>query len=132
MNYILVALATLVPLAVLDSVWLGIMRGWYQTRLSHLFATNVVWLPIVLFYTMYALALAYFVVSPAYAFGWPLWKVFLVGAFIGLIAYGTYDFTNHATLRDWPTVVTIVDLGWGVFISGASSLFAILIIKLFS
>ena len=132
MNYFIIALITLIPLAVLDSVWLGIMRGWYQTKLSHLFAQNVVWLPIVLFYVMYALALAYFVVSPAYAFGWPTGRVFLTGAFIGLIAYGTYDFTNHATLRDWPTIVTLVDMAWGIFISGAASVVAVLLVKLFS
>ena len=33
---------------------------------------------------------------------------------LGLVAYGTYDLTNQATLRDWPAAVTAADLGWGV------------------
>ena len=38
-----------------------------------------------------------------------LWR----GAVFGLCAYGTYDLTNQATLRDWPWMVTLIDLAWG-------------------
>ena len=42
------------------------------------------------------------------------WRgAFWRGAVFGLTAYGTYDLTNQATLRDWPTIVTIIDLAWG-------------------
>ena len=42
------------------------------------------------------------------------------GALFGLVAYATYDLTNQATMRDWPWRVTLVDLAWGAFVTGAS------------
>ena len=43
------------------------------------------------------------------------------GAVLGLIAYGTYDFTNYATLKQWPLTMVIVDLIWGTFITGVAA-----------
>jgi uncharacterized membrane protein len=43
----------------------------------------------------------------------------LRGAAFGFVAYATYDLTNHATLRNWPTLVTIVDMAWGTFLTAA-------------
>jgi uncharacterized membrane protein len=43
------------------------------------------------------------------------------GALFGLIAYATYDLTNLATLKDWPLIVTIVDLAWGAVLAGSVS-----------
>ena len=43
------------------------------------------------------------------------------GALFGLVSYGLYDLTNHATLRDWPAVLTIVDITWGVVICGTTA-----------
>ena len=35
------------------------------------------------------------------------------GAALGTFAYATYDLTNLATVKDWPWIVTVVDLAWG-------------------
>ena len=35
----------------------------------------------------------------------------------GLITYATYDLTNLATLKDWPVLLSIVDMLWGTFLS---------------
>jgi len=40
-------------------------------------------------------------------------KVLILGALFGLITYATYDLTNLATVKDWPLIVTVVDLVWG-------------------
>jgi uncharacterized membrane protein len=45
-----------------------------------------------------------------------------LGALLGLVAYGTYDLTNHATLRDWPLSLTIADMAWGSFVTSMSAL----------
>ena len=42
-----------------------------------------------------------------------------LGALLGLVAYATYDLTNQATLRGWPWRVTLADLCWGTFVTGA-------------
>ena len=54
-----------------------------------------------------------------------------LGAFLGLVAYGTYDLTNMATLKDWPRDFAIVDIIWGPFVSGVSAAAGTVILKLF-
>jgi uncharacterized membrane protein len=44
------------------------------------------------------------------------------GALFGLITYATYDLTNLATLKDWPLLVTVVDLAWGAVLAGSVSI----------
>ena len=44
-------------------------------------------------------------------------RALLFGALFGLIAYATYDLTNLAVLREFPTFVAVVDMAWGATIS---------------
>ena len=44
-----------------------------------------------------------------------------LGAVLGLVIYGVYDFTNYATLRDWPLTLVFVDVAWGAVICGATA-----------
>ena len=55
----------------------------------------------------------------------PMREVILRGALFGLVTYATYDLTNLATLRDWPLLLTIVDLMWGTFLTAATSAVAV-------
>ena len=41
------------------------------------------------------------------------------GTLFGLVVYGVYDFTNYATLRQWPFVLTVADVAWGTVASAA-------------
>lgn len=38
----------------------------------------------------------------------------MFGALFGFFTYATYDLTNLATLRDWPVLVAVVDIAWGM------------------
>jgi uncharacterized membrane protein len=61
-----------------------------------------------------------FVVVPGLergSLGATLWR----GALFGLVTYATYDLTNLATVKDWPVLVTVVDMGWGTLLSLAVS-----------
>jgi uncharacterized membrane protein len=51
----------------------------------------------------------------------------LYGALFGLIAYATYDLTNLATIKDWPVIVTVVDLVWGMVVAGLVSVISFFI-----
>lgn len=120
-----VVLATVITL---DLLWLGvIMRDFYKVKLGHLMSGDVVWGAAIVFYLIFAAGLTYFAVIPS---GY-LAKAWWLGALVGLIAYATYDLTNHATLRDWPIVVTIVDILWGMVLSGTAATAGYLAIKLF-
>lgn len=54
------------------------------------------------------------------------------GAIFGLVTYATYDLTNLATIKDWPLIVTIVDLAWGATIGAAVGYVGLLASRLLS
>lgn len=97
--------------AVADLLWVGLIsRGFYTKHIGYLLG-EVRWVPAILFYLLFTLGFTYFVTYPLAAE--PLHKAILAGAFFGLVAYATYDLTSNALIRDWPVVVTIVDMIWG-------------------
>ena len=129
MNNIVVSYGvSLLVLAVIDGLWLTLfMKSFYLKNLSHLFASSFVALPAVLFYLTYPLGVSVLVVEPNLTASWH--HVLLRGALLGFVAYGAYDFTNHATLKDWPLLVTVVDLAWGTFATAFTSLATFLIVR---
>ncbi len=44
-------------------------------------------------------------------------EAFVGGALLGLLAYGTYEFTNKAVIKDWPWTMVAVDTVWGVILT---------------
>ncbi len=110
-------LAALVSSALIDGVWLFfVARGFYAKQIGHLMADSPHWMPVAIFYPLFSAALVYFAVMPGIATG-SLARTVLMGAAFGFVAYATYDLTNHATLKDWPLVMTLVDILWGTFLS---------------
>lgn len=120
--------AVLVPLVILDAVWILILaKSFYTEKLGFLFSNNFNLVPAGLFYPTYALALLLLTVLPAVSTSsWieALWR----GALFGLAAYATYDLTNQTTIANWPTIVTMVDIGWGVLVTTLTSVIAYFII----
>lgn len=126
MKTFLVAYAsTLLVLLAIDVVWLTVMgKRLYPKRIGHLMSDKPKLIPAGIFYLVYALGPSLLVVIPAVNESTGYLEVFLYGALLGLVAYGTYDLTNQATLKEWPTLVTLVDLAWGTLLTGAVSLLA--------
>lgn len=123
--------ATLVPFLILDGLWLGLVaRNFYKTQIGFLMSESPQWWAAILFYALYVGALSYFVVTPHLSDS--VLRIFLNGAFLGLVAYATYDLTNQAVVKNWPLVVTVVDLAWGAFLSGAVSVIAVMIVRFFA
>jgi len=120
-QFILLYLVTLAVFFLVDMVWLGVVsKGFYRKHLGPFMGPKVVWPAAVLFYLLFIVGLIVFVVRPALVRGEPL-QALLLGGLFGLISYATYDLTNLATLKDWPLVVTIVDLAWGTVLGGLVS-----------
>ena len=114
-------LITLAIFFVIDLVWLGIVaKTFYRKHLGYLMAPKVGWPAAILFYLLFIAGLVVFAVRPAVVAGAPL-KGLLLGAFLGLVSYATYDLTNQATVKDWPLIVTVVDLVWGTTLGGLVS-----------
>jgi uncharacterized membrane protein len=127
-QYLYLYLLTVPLVALFDLVWLGFLaKDFYQTKLAYLLGP-VNWPGAIVFYCMYAGGILLFAVSPALT-GGVLLKASILGALLGLFAYATYDLTNYATIKDWPLSVVIVDILWGVFLTGSVSALSFLIGK---
>ncbi|GFE66902.1 DUF2177 family protein [Litoreibacter roseus] len=77
--------------------------------------------PALAFYLFFVIGVIWFVSAPAIFNDKTLVWVFLNAAFLGALAYGTYEFTNLATLRDWSWTMVATDLTWGTFLTGFSA-----------
>jgi uncharacterized membrane protein len=131
-TFIIAYLSSILPMLAIDGVWLATMsKRFYMVRLGSIMAPSPRLAPAALFYLVYNLGIALLVVVPAVDHHTAMFKVLLYGALLGLVAYGTYDLTNQATLREWPKVVTIVDLVWGALLTGGVSVIAVAVTRLF-
>lgn len=97
----------------IDMVWLGLVaKNFYQQQIGFLMKTDINWLAAIIFYLLFIVGLVIFVIQPALDKN-SLQHALIYGALFGLITYATYDLTNLATLKDWPILVTVVDMIWG-------------------
>ena len=105
----------------LDGIWLGVlMKNFYRDQLAPIvrladggIAPN--WPAAFVVYALLGAGIALFVVPRAATVS----LAAAYGALFGLVVYGVYDFTNYATLRQWPFVLTVADVAWGTVASAA-------------
>lgn len=105
----------------IDIVWLTLIaKNFYAKYIGYLMAKNPNLLAALVFYLIFIAGLVFFVITPA--LDKKMWTyALLAGVFFGLVTYATYDLTNLATVKNWPIIVTIADLIWGMFVSAAVS-----------
>lgn len=117
MRYLKLYLVSLAAFLAIDMLWLGLVaRSFYQQQLGFIMASSVNWLAAIIFYLLFILGILFFVLVPGLESG-SLKATLLRAALFGLITYATYDLTNLATLKDWPVLLSVVDLIWGTFLS---------------
>jgi len=105
----------------LDYLWLGhVARDFYAQQLGDLLRDPPQLGIATLFYLAYVAGIVFFAVQPALR-GAGLWQAVLYGALLGLLAYGTYDITNLATIKGWPVAVSLADMAWGTFVSAITA-----------
>src|SRR5512136_277741 len=106
----------------IDMIWLVLVaKNFYQEHIGFLMKPDINWPAAVIFYLLFIIGLVIFVISPAVEkHSWV--HALLFGALFGLITYSTYDLTNLATMKDWPLLVTVVDLIWGTVLASSVSL----------
>lgn len=110
-----------------DMIWLGLVaKNFYAKQIGFLLKPDVNWTAAIIFYFMFIVGLVLFVISPAME-KHSLMHALLFGALFGLITYATYDLTNLATMKDWPMLITFVDLAWGAVLSASVSSIAYII-----
>ena len=75
--------------------------------------------PAALFYVLYIAGMIWFAVRPGLESG--VGTALLNGALLGGLCYATYDLTNQATLKVWPSYITVADIAWGAFATGTTA-----------
>ncbi len=109
-----------VILLVLDILWLGVVaKSLYQAEIGPLLKKEFDLTAAIAFYALYVVGLTGFVLMPAQDHG-SIVKAALFGALFGLVAYGTYDLTNLATLNGFTVRIAMIDMAWGSFVSAVT------------
>jgi uncharacterized membrane protein len=131
MTHLIAYLSVLLSMAAIDAVWLKVMKGFYVEHIGHLMAQKPTLIAGAVLYLLYAVGVTTLIIMPALNSGSSFLRVFLLGLLFGLVAYGAYDLTNQATLKEWPIIVTIVDMAWGALITGTIAVIGLYIARLF-
>jgi uncharacterized membrane protein len=106
---------------VIDMIWIGVVaKNFYRAQIGALMKPDINWAAAIIFYLIFIAGLVVFVIAPAMEKGsWT--HALLFGALFGLVCYATYDLTNLAVAKDWPFLVTIVDMAWGALLAASVS-----------
>lgn len=131
-DYIYAFVTSVGTMTLLDAAWLGLIAPkFYKKHIGFIMADNPNWLAAVAFYLIFILGVCVFVVYPGRKNTSTLTNIGLHGALFGLVTYATYDLTNQATLKNWPAIVTGVDLLWGTFLTGLVSIVVVSLLRQF-
>ncbi len=121
-EFVIAYIATVAVFLAIDAVWLSkVALNIYRKLLGDLLRQRPRMAIAAAFYAVYGVGVVYFAV-------WPAWQsadmtlALLNGALLGAMAYGTYDVTNLATIRDWPWQVTVMDWLWGTVLTAVSAI----------
>lgn len=112
-------LATFATFLILDAVMLAlVMKPLFTAHIGPLMAEPIRLAPAALFYAAYVAGLLYLVSVPALRTNA---AVILPAAVIGAMAYGTYEFTSYAIMRDWHWTMVVTDTAWGTVLTAVSA-----------
>ena len=114
---------------IIDVIWLSFsVKSFYRPNIGHLLLETPVMWAAILFYLIYVIGLAVVIIEPS--LDYQNTQKFLIKAFMfGLVAYGTYNLTNMATIKGWSPNVVFVDMIWGGSLTTFSSYFGIVLAK---
>ena len=116
---------------IIDVLWLSYsVKYFYRPNLGPLLNDKPVMWAAILFYLVYVFGLAVVILQPA-IHNDSIAQSFWTGLVFGLVAYGTYNLTNMATIKNWSVNVVIVDMIWGGLLTGSSSAIGIYLSKKF-
>ncbi|MEQ1770333.1 MAG: DUF2177 family protein [Devosia sp.] len=113
--------STVVVFLALDFLWISLVAlPMFRRDVGHLLLAQPNLAVAGLFYLAFAAGIVYFAVNPALVSGnWS--QAAIAGAILGFVAYGTYDFTNLSTLKDWTVSLALSDLVWGTVLTAVSA-----------
>jgi uncharacterized membrane protein len=117
-HFLLSWLISFILIIILDMLWFSYsVEKFYKIYLNDIISFDINKKAALMFYFLYSFAIVY------------LCNDFKSGLVLGMAAYSAYNFTNFATMPNWPTVVLIVDTIWGSFVTGAVAYFVRLVVQ---
>ena len=101
---------------IIDVFWIYfVATPMYKQEVASLMELKIA--PAIMFYIIFFLGLIFFVINPNLSN--TLLNVFMIGAFYGLVTYGTYDLTIYATMNIFSLKLVVADILWGMILSGS-------------
>ncbi len=103
---------------ILDMVWLGVVaKSYYRQQLGDYLLVDFNWGAAIAFYLIFLFGLLFFVVA-SLPLNASIYQVIIRSILCGVVTYATYDLTNLATIKNWPLMLSLVDMTWGGVLSG--------------
>jgi len=132
MIHILLYISTAIVFLALDVVMLKkVMYPLFSANIGPMMLEDLRMGPAAVFYLFYVVGVVWFVSIPALNVG-SIAQAFFAGAVLGALAYGTYEFTNFATLKGWTAQMVTVDVIWGAVLTGTSAAVGMAVTKYFT
>jgi uncharacterized membrane protein len=129
MQFVASYVIALVVFGVIDALWLSTMGAiLYRPVLGDILLQDLRIGPAIAFYLLFPIGIVIFAVSPALKEG-AVTTALVYGLLFGAFAYGTYDLTNFATLRNWNLQITLIDIAYGAVTSGLCAAAAIAVLR---
>ena len=129
MQILLMYLATLIPFLIIDITAIRlVIQPLFERHVGSLLADETRLGVALGFYLIYVAGIVFFAVFPAAKSGGVI-VALMNGAVLGLMAYGTYEATNMATLRGWSWSMVAVDTLWGMLLTGGTAVIGLLIYR---
>ena len=119
--FIVAALIASIIFLIIDVIWLSFAtKSFYRPLLGDLISDKPVLWAAGLFYVLYMFGMSVIVIQPCIE-PVALVKSLYTGFIFGLVAYGTYNLTNMAVIKDWSPTVVFVDMFWGALLTAISA-----------
>ena len=126
---IITYIATLITFIAIDMVWLTwLARATYVAEMGDLIRKQPNMTAAIIFYLLYAAGLMFFAIMPGLKAG-SLMQAMVLGAAVGLLAYGTYDLTNLSVLNGFSVRIALIDLAWGTVLSGLTATIVVTLMR---
>lgn len=93
----------------------------FKRDIGHLMLENFRVGPAAVFYAFFVVVVLWFVSYPALQGDKSLLWVFGNAALLGAMAYGTFDFTALAILKDYTLRIALLDTVWGTVLTGVAA-----------
>ncbi|HSJ78621.1 MAG TPA: DUF2177 family protein [Erythrobacter sp.] len=113
-----------VAFGAMDAVWLRWASvNLYKPVIGEIMAKNFNVGAAAAFYFIYLAGMTWFAIKPGIDSG-TVQAALLNGILLGGLCYATFDLTSQAVFKVWATHISVLDILWGAFATGAASAIA--------